>query len=109
MSSTVSRQAEGERDPTAPWMVIDAARSSNAIDFAELWHYRDLLYFLTRRDVAVRYKQTVLGFLWAIIQPFMSMVVFTVFLGTLAGVPSDGIPYPVFSYLGRAWSAMRTC
>ena len=100
MSSTVSRQAEGERDPTAPWMMIDAACSSNAIDFAELWHYRDLLYFLTRRDVAVRYKQTVLGFLWAIIQPFMSMVVFTVFLGTLAGVPSDGIPYPVFSYLG---------
>ena len=100
MSRTVSSAADGGRDTADPWMVIDAAHARKTIDLAELWHYRDLLYFLTRRDVAVRYKQTVLGFLWAIIQPLMSMVVFTVFLGTLAGVPSDGIPYPVFSYLG---------
>jgi lipopolysaccharide transport system permease protein len=81
-------------------MVIDAARSSAASDLRELWQYRDLLYFLTRRDVAVRYKQTVLGCLWAILQPLSTMVVFAVFLGALAGVPSDGIPYPVFAYLG---------
>jgi lipopolysaccharide transport system permease protein len=66
----------------------------------ELLHYRDLLYFLAWRDISVRYKQTILGFLWAILQPFMTMVVFSVFLGGLAGVPSDGVPYPVFSYLG---------
>jgi lipopolysaccharide transport system permease protein len=81
-------------------MVIDAARPSSAADLSELWHYRDLLYFLTRRDVAVRYKQTVLGCLWAILQPLLTMVVFAVFLGALAGVPSDGLPYPVFAYLG---------
>jgi len=70
------------------------------ISFTDLWHYRDLLYFLTWREVAVRYKQTLLGFAWAIIQPLLAMVVFSVFLGRLAKVPSDGVPYPVFSYLG---------
>jgi len=99
-SVSQSGAAEGGRGAAAPWLVIDAARARKAVDPAELWHYRDLLYFLTWRDVAVRYKQTVLGFLWAIIQPLLGMVVFTVFLGTLARVPSDGIPYPLFSYLG---------
>jgi lipopolysaccharide transport system permease protein len=70
------------------------------MDLRELWQYRDLLYFVTRRDISVRYKQTTLGILWAVIQPFATMVVFSVFLGRLAGVPSDGIAYPVFSYLG---------
>ena len=87
-------------DPKSPLFIIEPGRHALALDLAELWRYRDLLYFLTRRDIAVRYKQTVLGLLWAVLQPFLSMVVFTVFLGTLAGVPSDGIPYPVFSYLG---------
>lgn len=64
----------------------------------ELWEYRELLYFLVWRDVKVRYKQTVLGIAWAIIQPFFTMVVFSVFFGKLANVPSDGIPYPIFSY-----------
>lgn len=84
----------------APWVVIEPERGHSAVDLRELWHYRDLLYFLTWRDISVRYKQTALGFLWAILQPFLSMVVFTVFLGRLAGVPSEGVPYPVFSYLG---------
>lgn len=83
-----------------PWVVIDAAKSGSAVDLGELWRYRDLLYFLTWRDIAVRYKQTALGVLWAILQPLLSMVVFTIFLGRLAGVPSDGVPYPIFSYLG---------
>lgn len=68
------------------------------LGFGELWEYRELLYFLVWRDLKVRYKQTVLGFLWAVIQPLGTMVIFSVFFGTLVGVPSDGIPYPIFSY-----------
>lgn len=64
----------------------------------ELWRYRELFYFLVWRDVKVRYKQTVLGALWAIIQPLGTMVVFTLFFGRLANMPSDGIPYPLFAY-----------
>ena len=64
----------------------------------ELWEYRELLYFLTWRDIKVRYKQTVLGAAWAIIQPFFTMVVFSIFFGALAGIPSEGIPYPIFAY-----------
>ncbi len=83
-----------------PWVVIDPSEARPLVEVRELWHYRDLLYFLTWRDISVRYKQTVLGFLWAILQPFLTMVVFAIFLGRLAGMPSDGVPYPVFSYLG---------
>lgn len=64
----------------------------------EVWEYRELLYFLIWRDVKVRYKQTALGASWAIIQPFMTMVAFTLFFGNLAKIPSDGVPYPIFSY-----------
>jgi lipopolysaccharide transport system permease protein len=64
----------------------------------EIWRYRELFYFLTWRDVKVRYKQTVLGVLWAVIQPFFTMVVFTVLFGQLANIPSDGIPRPVFYF-----------
>jgi len=64
----------------------------------EFWQYRELLYFFVWRDLKVKYKQTVLGALWAIIQPFFTMIVFTIFFGKLAKMPSDGIPYPVFSY-----------
>src|SRR4030065_557170 len=66
--------------------------------FRELWEFRELLYFFAWRDIKVRYKQTVLGALWAIIQPFFTMVIFSLFFGRLANVPSDGLPYPVFSY-----------
>jgi lipopolysaccharide transport system permease protein len=83
-----------------PHAVIEARHGFVPVDFRELWHYRDLLYFLTWREISIRYKQTMLGFAWAIIQPLMTMVVFTVFLGKLARVPSDGVPYPLFSYLG---------
>ena len=77
---------------------IEAAKGWTAVGLRELWQYRELLYFLTWRDVKVRYKQTALGAAWAIIQPFFMMVVFSLFFGRLAGVPSDGIPYPVFSF-----------
>jgi lipopolysaccharide transport system permease protein len=70
------------------------------LDLAELWRYRELLYFLTWRDVKVRYKQTLLGALWAILTPFFSMVVFAVIFGNLAKIPTDGIPPPVFYYAG---------
>jgi lipopolysaccharide transport system permease protein len=64
----------------------------------ELWEFRELLYFFAWRDIKVRYKQTVMGVLWAIIQPFLTMVIFSLFFGRLANVPSDGLPYPLFSY-----------
>jgi lipopolysaccharide transport system permease protein len=77
---------------------IEPSRGWISLDFRELWEYRELLYFLTWRDIKVRYKQTVLGAAWAIIQPFFTMVVFSLFFGHLAKVPSDGVPYPIFSY-----------
>ena len=70
------------------------------IDFAEIWQYRELLIFYAFRDIKVRYKQTLIGASWAILQPFMTMVVFSIFFGKLAGVPSDGLPYPVFAFCG---------
>ncbi len=78
--------------------LIRPAGGWHAISLKELWEYRELLYFLTWRDVKVRYKQTVLGAAWAIIQPFFMMVVFSLFFGRLIGVPSDGIPYPIFAF-----------
>lgn len=69
-----------------------------SLNLRELWQYRELLYFLVWRDIKVRYKQTALGVSWAIIQPFFTMVVFSLFFGRLAGIPSDGIPYPIFSF-----------
>jgi len=77
---------------------IQPTRGWVSLQLRELWEYRELLYFLTWRDIKVRYKQTLLGAAWAIIQPFMTMVVFSIFFGSLAGVPSDGIPYPIFSF-----------
>ena len=69
-----------------------------SLKLKELWEYRELLYFITWRDIKVRYKQTLLGASWAIIQPFFTMVVFSLFFGRLAQIPSDGVPYPIFSY-----------
>lgn len=68
-----------------------------SLQLRELWEYRELMYFLTWRDIKVRYKQTVLGAAWAIIQPLLTMIVFSLFFGRLAGLPSDGVPYPIFS------------
>lgn len=69
-----------------------------ALDLKDLWTYRELVYFMTWRDLKVRYKQTVLGASWAVLQPFLTMVVFSIFFGGLAQVPSDNVPYPIFSY-----------
>jgi len=83
-----------------PITVIEPKKGWVPIDFKEIWAYRELLYFLTKRDIKVRYRQTVLGGLWAIIQPVFSMLVFTLFFGRMAKMPSDGIPYPIFVYAG---------
>ncbi len=80
--------------------VIEPARGWQFINFRELWHYRELLFFLTWRDVKVRYKQTVLGAAWAILQPAMMMVVFTIFFGRMGGMSSGDMPYPVFVLAG---------
>lgn len=77
---------------------ITPSRGWVALKLREVWEFRELLYFLVWRDVKVRYKQTALGAAWAVIQPFLTMVVFTLFFGRLAKIPSDGIPYPIFSY-----------
>lgn len=83
---------------TLPHVRLEASKGWVNLKLAELWAYRELLFFLTWRDVKVRYKQTVLGASWAIIQPFFTMVVFSLFFGKLAQIPSDGIPYPIFSF-----------
>lgn len=81
-------------------IVIRAGQHGVAQLLRDLWTYRELLYFLTWRDVKVRYKQTVLGAAWAIIQPLATMLIFTLFFGKLANIPSDNIPYPLFAYSG---------
>src|SRR5262245_62055203 len=80
--------------------IIEPSHGWSALQLGELWRYRELLYFLAWRDVKVRYKQTVLGVAWAVVQPLVTMVVFTVVFGHFAHIPSDGVPYAIFSYAG---------
>src|ERR1700704_1158836 len=98
MSSASSAIPNSKSDTELPIFFIRPQSGWTAAGLKELWDYRELLYFLTWRDIKVRYKQTVLGAAWAIIQPFFMMVVFSLFFGYLAKVPSDGIPYPIFAY-----------
>jgi lipopolysaccharide transport system permease protein len=86
--------------PDHPLVSIRAGKKWAALDLKSIWAYRELLYFLTWRDVKVRYKQTLLGAAWAIIQPLFSMIIFTLFFGKLAKIPSDNIPYPLFAFAG---------
>ncbi|MBK9712999.1 MAG: ABC transporter permease [Kouleothrix sp.] len=112
-STTSTTQEEQAQRPAAPpWpapdqapdapelalIVIEPSKGWIALKLRELWFYRELVYFLIWRDIKVRYKQTALGAAWAIIQPFFTMVVFTLFFGRLANIPHDNIPYPIFSY-----------
>jgi lipopolysaccharide transport system permease protein len=83
-------------EPSSGWV---------SLKLQELWEYRELVYFLIWRDIKVRYKQTALGAAWAVLQPFLTMVVFSVFFGSLAKIPSDGVPYPIFAYTALVpWS-----
>jgi lipopolysaccharide transport system permease protein len=81
-------------------MVIEARRGWIGIDWSEIWHYRELLYFLVWRDLKVRYKQTVLGVAWAVLQPVLSTFIFTIIFGMFAKIPTGGLPYAVFVYAG---------
>ena len=101
---TLAAESSGICDPAvfigngAEEIVIEPSRGWVPLNLKELWEYRELLYFLCWRDIKVRYKQTVLGAAWAILQPFLTMLVFTLFFGRLAQIPSDGIPYAIFCY-----------
>ena len=91
----VTQLAPGKRQ--SPILNIEPSNTWVSLKLGELWQYRELLYFLIWRDIKVRYKQTALGAAWAIIQPLFSMLIFSLFFGRLAKMPSDGIPYPLFS------------
>jgi lipopolysaccharide transport system permease protein len=105
---TVREQSASQSKPVAersnlstfqvPEIVIAPSKGWVALKLKELWEYRELLYFFIWRDIKVRYKQTVFGAAWAIIQPFFTMIVFSLFFGRLAKIPSDGIPYPVWNF-----------
>jgi homopolymeric O-antigen transport system permease protein len=108
-SETLSTETESKipapvgRVPTGTDSVvvtIEPTKTWVALRLGDLWQYRELLYFLTWRDVKVRYKQTLLGATWAILQPLMTMLIFTLLFGQLAGIKSDGIPYPIFAFGG---------
>ena len=106
----MSRQRRSP-NPPLPREVADLAPTHavwSAFNLGDLWLYRELIYFLTWRDVKVRYKQTALGAAWAILQPFLTMVVFTISLAGWPRCPSDGIPYPLFSYTGTAAMGLFT-
>ena len=97
-SDTRVGQAEAHHAAPVPTVRIAPSHGWNAINLRELWDYRELLYVLTWRDIKVRYKQSALGAAWAVLQPLLTMLVFTIVFGRLAGMPSDGIPYPVFIF-----------
>jgi lipopolysaccharide transport system permease protein len=91
-------QAPFKRLPAEPVTKIRPPSFWETVDFAELWAHREVLYFLVWRDLKVRYKQTIIGAAWIVLQPIVITVVFTIFLGKLIKVPSDGVPYPIFAY-----------
>ncbi|MDA8427761.1 MAG: ABC transporter permease [Geobacteraceae bacterium] len=84
--------------PGRPSVVIVPYKGLFQLDLPDIWRYRELLYFLVWKDILIRYKQTVIGMSWAILQPLITMVIFTVIFGTLVHVPSDGTPYPIFAF-----------
>lgn len=86
------------REQEMATLLIRPSRGWTALNLRDLWQYRELIFFLAWRDIQVRYKQTALGVAWAVIQPVFMMIVFSVFFGRLAGVPSEGVPYPIFAY-----------
>jgi lipopolysaccharide transport system permease protein len=96
-------------ESTTPTIVIEPNKGWQMINWKELFEYSDLFYFLVLRDVKALYKQTILGFSWAIIRPVFSMIIFSLVFGRLAKIPSDGIPYPVFSYVALIpWTYFST-
>jgi lipopolysaccharide transport system permease protein len=98
MASRQTQVAVAGLGDDLPVTRIDARRGWLTLDLAELWAYRELLYFFVWRDIKVRYKQTVIGAAWAVLQPILTMLVFSLFFGKLAKIPSQGLPYPIFYY-----------
>ncbi len=99
----------GKHTADVPVITIEPSRGWMRLNLRELLHYRELVFFLAWRDVKVRYKQTVLGALWAILQPVITMLVFSLFFGRLAKVPSDGLPYPIFTFTALVpWTLFTT-
>ena len=98
MGMTQTQAAVAAKRPEHPVVRIEAHRGWLALDLGELWAYRDLVYFFIWRDIKVRYKQTAIGAAWAILQPVLTMMVFSLFFGRLARIPSQGLPYPIFYY-----------
>jgi lipopolysaccharide transport system permease protein len=101
MPSPATRHTKADdRRENVPFLRIQPSRGWVSLQVGELWTYRELLYFQIWRDIKVRYKQTALGAAWAILQPLLTMLVFSLFFGRLGKMPSDGLPYPIFSYTG---------
>jgi lipopolysaccharide transport system permease protein len=98
MAATQTQAVVAASPADYPVVRIEPRRSLLALDLGELWAYRDLVYFFIWRDIKVRYKQTVIGAAWAVLQPVLTMLVFSLFFGRLAKMPSQGLPYPVFYY-----------
>src|SRR6266480_2552669 len=100
MSDDAIRNSQFEIRNSVPTLRIAPSKGWVSLKLHELWEYRELLYFLIWRDIKVRYKQTALGATWAILQPFATMVVFSLFFGRLASMPAGGAPYPLFVFAG---------
>ena len=98
MGVTQIQVAVAPKTSESPVVRVEARRGWLALDLGELWAYRDLIYFFVWRDIKIRYKQTVIGAAWAILQPVLTMLVFSLFFGKLARIPSQGLPYPIFYY-----------
>jgi len=97
-AATLTEQADAAQTQHATSLLIEPTRGWVSLGLGELWRYRELIYFFIWRDIKVRYKQTILGGAWAIIQPFFTMLIFSIFFGRLAKIPSDSVPYPIFTY-----------
>ena len=109
MSRLPTRSATQPAPLAPPFTVIEPPRRFELINVRELWQFRELLFFLVWRDVKVRYKQTLLGAAWAVLQPALMMVVFTVFFARMAKVPAGDLPYPIFVYAGLLpWTLFST-
>ena len=106
---SLNLQASSYSLPDKPLVTIESTRSWLPLNFADLWTYRELLYFLTWRDIKVRYKQTLLGIAWVVMQPLLMTLIFSVFLGILVRVPTGGLPYPLLIFTGLLpWNLFST-
>lgn len=109
VEQTADGASQGDPHTFLAVTIIEPSHGWRSLNLRELWHYRELIYFLTWRDIKVRYKQTAIGAAWAILQPLLTMLVFTLIFGRLAHVATDGVPYPIFSFSGLLpWTFFAT-